>query len=94
MSLFSIDSIDESILNEMQLDVKTHISSDKQLFQQQKIYKYKAFVKDLRSELEISKRSKQELGCLLFVCLEVKGHTHANLTGFASHHPWSSFRNL
>jgi DNA-binding HxlR family transcriptional regulator len=59
MYLFSIDLIDESILDEMQLDVKKQISSDKKLFQQQKISQYKAFVEDLRSELEISKISKQ-----------------------------------
>ena len=59
MYLFSIDFIDESILDKMQLEIKKQIFFDKKLFQQQKISQYKAFVEDLRSQLEISKISKQ-----------------------------------
>ena len=55
MYLFSIDYIDESLLDDMQKNIKKQIKSDVALFQQTKISEYKSFVKELRENLRLSK---------------------------------------
>ena len=55
MYLFSIDSIDESLLDDMQKNVKKQIKGDVALFQKTKISDYKSFVEELRENLTLSK---------------------------------------
>jgi hypothetical protein len=55
MYLFSIDSIDETLLDDMQKNIKKQIKCDVTLFQQTKISEYKIFVEDLREKLKLSK---------------------------------------
>ena len=55
MYLFSIDSIDESLLDDMQKNIKKQIKSDVALFQKTKISEYKSFVEELRENLRLSK---------------------------------------
>jgi len=55
MYLFSIDSIDETLLDDMQKNVKKQIKGDVALFQKTKISEYKSFVEDLREKLKLSK---------------------------------------
>ena len=59
MYLFSIDTIDESMLNDMQMDIKKQIKDDHLGFQKKKTKEYLAFVEDLKSELHASKQSKK-----------------------------------
>ena len=55
MYLFSIDSIDGSLLDDMQKNVKKQIKGDTPLFQQTKISEYISFVEELRENLSLSK---------------------------------------
>ena len=55
MYLFSIDSIDETLLDDMQKNIKKEIKGDLSLFQKTKISEYNSFVADLREELRLSK---------------------------------------
>ena len=55
MYLFSIDSIDESLLDDMQKNVKKQIKGNLALFQKTKISEYKSFVEELRENLTLSK---------------------------------------
>ena len=55
MYLFSIDSIDETLLDDIQKNVKKEIKGDLSLFQKTKISEYNSFVEDLREELRLSK---------------------------------------
>ncbi len=59
MYLFSIDTIDESLLNDMQMDIKKQIKDDHLGFQKKKITEYHVFVEDLKSELHALKQSKK-----------------------------------
>ena len=58
--LFSIDSIDESLLDDMQKNVKKQIKSDVALFQKTKISEYKSFVEELRENLRLSKLAQKK----------------------------------
>jgi len=49
--LFSIDSIDESILNESQIQIKQAITSDRNLFEESRKKQYLKFVQELKSSL-------------------------------------------
>jgi DNA-binding HxlR family transcriptional regulator len=49
--LFSIESIDESILDESQMDIKSQISENRNLFEEKRKAEYLAFIKEL-SELK------------------------------------------
>jgi len=60
MYLFSIDSIDENLLDDMQKNIKKQIKGDLALFQKAKISEYIAFVEELREALEVSKLSKKK----------------------------------
>ena len=60
MYLFSIDSIDENLLDDMQKNIKKQIKGDLALFQKTKISEYIAFVEELREALEVSKLSKKK----------------------------------
>ena len=55
MYLFSIDSIDVTLLDDIQKNVKKEIKGDLSLFQKTKISEYNSFVEDLREELRLSK---------------------------------------
>ncbi len=48
---FSIDSIDESILNESQIKIKQAITSDRNLFEETKKNEYLNFIQELKSSL-------------------------------------------
>ena len=60
MYLFSIDSIGENLLDDMQKNIKKQIKGDLPLFQKTKISEYIAFVEELREALEVSKLSKKK----------------------------------
>ena len=60
MYLFSIDSIDENLLDDMQKNIKKQIKGDLALFQKTKISEYIDFVEELREALEVSKLSKKK----------------------------------
>lgn len=60
MYLFSIDSIDDNLLDDMQKNIKKQIKGDLALFQKTKISEYIAFVEELREALEVSKLSKKK----------------------------------
>lgn len=60
MYLFSIDSINENLLDDMQKNIKKQIKGDLALFQKTKISEYIAFVEELREALEVSKLSKKK----------------------------------
>ena len=60
MYLFSIDSVDENLLDDMQKNIKKQIKGDLALFQKTKISEYIAFVEELRGALEVSKLSKKK----------------------------------
>lgn len=60
MYLFSIDSISENLLDDMQKNIKKQIKGDLALFQKTKISEYIAFVEELREALEVSKLSKKK----------------------------------
>jgi hypothetical protein len=60
MYLFSIDSIDESLLDDMQKNVKKQIKGDVALFQKTKISEYKSFVEELRENLRLSKLAQKK----------------------------------
>ena len=60
MYLFSIDSIDESLLDDMQKNVKKQIKGDFALFQKKKISEYKSFVEELRENLSLSKFAQKK----------------------------------
>jgi DNA-binding HxlR family transcriptional regulator len=60
MYLFSIDSIDESLLDDMQKNVKKQIKGNLALFQQTKISDYKSFVEELRENLRLSKLAQKK----------------------------------
>jgi DNA-binding HxlR family transcriptional regulator len=60
MYLFSIDSINENLLDDMQKNIKKQIKDDFVLFQKEKISEYIAFVEELREALEVSKLSKKK----------------------------------
>lgn len=53
--LFSIDSIDESELNESQINIKVDITSDRVFFEKTKRYDYLYFIKELKSKLSLKK---------------------------------------
>jgi len=55
MYLFSIESIDDSLLDDMQKKTKKQIKGDLSQFQKTKISEYNAFVNELRAELHLSK---------------------------------------
>ena len=59
MYLFSIDTIDESLLNDMQMGIKRQIKDDHLGFQKKKITEYLSFVEDLKTQLHASKQSKK-----------------------------------
>ena len=59
MYLFSIDTIEESMLNDMQMDIQKQIKNDHLGFQKNKTKEYLAFVEDLKSELHALKQSKK-----------------------------------
>jgi DNA-binding HxlR family transcriptional regulator len=60
MYLFSIDSINENLLDDKQKNIKKQIKDDFVLFQKEKISEYIAFVEELREALEVSKLSKKK----------------------------------
>ena len=60
MYLFSIDSIDENLLDDMQKNIKKQIKGDLALFQKTIISEYIDFVEELREALEVSKLSKKK----------------------------------
>jgi DNA-binding HxlR family transcriptional regulator len=60
MYLFSIDSINENLLDDKQKNIKKQIKVDLALFQKEKISEYIAFVEELREVLEVSKLSKKK----------------------------------
>ena len=60
MYLFSIDSIDESLLDDMQKNVKKQIKGNLALFQKTKISEYKSFVEELRENLRLSKLAQKK----------------------------------
>jgi len=60
MYLFSIDSIDDNLLDDMQKNIKKQIKGNLPLFQKTKISEYIAFVEELREALEVSKLSKKK----------------------------------
>ena len=60
MYLFSIDSIDETLLDDMQKNIKKQIKGDVTLFEQTKISEYKVFVEDLREKLKLSKLAQKK----------------------------------
>jgi DNA-binding HxlR family transcriptional regulator len=60
MYLFSIDSINENLLDDKQKNIKKQIKDDFVLFQKEKISEYIAFVEELREVLEVSKLSKKK----------------------------------
>ena len=47
--LFSIESIDESVLNESQINIKNAITSDHHLFEEERKNEYLNFIKDLKN---------------------------------------------
>jgi hypothetical protein len=49
--LFSIESIDESVLNESQIQIKQAITSDRNVFEETRKKEYLKFVQELRSSL-------------------------------------------
>jgi len=49
--LFSIDSIDESVLDESQINIKSQISKNRNLFEGKRKAEYLAFIEEL-SELK------------------------------------------
>ena len=57
MYLFSVDSIDDSLLDENQIITKKQIKGDLSLYQKTKISEYKYFVEELRAQLYLSKLS-------------------------------------
>jgi DNA-binding HxlR family transcriptional regulator len=60
MYLFSIDSVNENLLDDKQKNIKKQIKDDFVLFQKEKISEYIAFVEELREALEVSKLSKKK----------------------------------
>ena len=58
--IFSIDSIDESLLDDMQKNVKKQIKGNVALFQKTKISEYKIFVVELRENLRLSKSAQKK----------------------------------
>ena len=55
MYLFSIESIDDSLLDDMQKNTKKQIKGDLSQFQKTKISEYNTIVNELRAELHLSK---------------------------------------
>ena len=55
MYLFSIDTIDETLLDDTQRNIKKQIKGDLALFQKTKIAEYESFIEDLRANLKLSK---------------------------------------
>ena len=55
MYLFSIESIDDSLLDDMQKNIKKQIKGDLSQFQKTKISEYNTFVNELRAELHLLK---------------------------------------
>ena len=49
--LFSIESIDESVLNESQIQIKQAITSDRHVFEESRKKEYLKFVQELKSTL-------------------------------------------
>ncbi len=49
MYLFSIHSIDESVLDESQIAIKSAITSNPKIFKEEKIKGYLKFVKELKA---------------------------------------------
>jgi len=49
--LFSIESIDESVLNESQIQIKQAITSDRHVFEETRKKEYLEFVQELKSSL-------------------------------------------
>lgn len=47
--LFSIESIDESVLNESQINIKNAITSDHYLFEEERKNEYLNFIKELKN---------------------------------------------
>lgn len=60
MYLFSIDSVDENLLDDTQKNIKKQIKGDLALFQKTRISEYIAFVEELREALEVSKLIKKK----------------------------------
>lgn len=60
MYLFSIDTIEESLLDDMQKNVKKQMKGDVALFQKTKISEYKSFVEELRENLRLSKLAQKK----------------------------------
>lgn len=60
MYLFSIDSVDENLLDDKQKNIKKQIKGDLALFQKTRISEYIAFVEELREALEVSKLIKKK----------------------------------
>ncbi len=53
--LFSINSINESFLNESQIMIKKEIISDRNLFEETRKTEYISFIKELKNSLQLSK---------------------------------------
>lgn len=60
MYLFSIDTIEESLLDDMQKNVKKQMKGDVALFQKTKISEYKSFIEELRENLRLSKLAQKK----------------------------------
>jgi DNA-binding HxlR family transcriptional regulator len=57
MYLFSINSIDESDLDASQLSIKTAVTSNRNLFQKNKIAAYLSFVEELKIGVSLKRKS-------------------------------------
>ena len=55
MYMFSIQNIDESVLNESQINIKKQVLSNRQLFEETKIKEYNIFSNQLKEDLIKSK---------------------------------------
>jgi hypothetical protein len=55
MYLFSIQTIDESVLDESQISIKKQALSNRQLFEETKINEYYKFSNQLKEDLIMSK---------------------------------------
>ena len=55
MYMFSIQNIDESVLDESQINIKKQVLSNRQLFEETKIKEYNIFSNQLKEDLIKSK---------------------------------------